>query len=363
MKNLYVIPTPKPSRLRYNLSNVLVFTKELYRDYGKEANQNIYITSNDEIKEGDWCIADYVTGFIDSKGNPPKDEKYHVVKPTNIVLGNVEHGQALLFSFNNLTHGITYCKKIILTDNEDLIKDGVQAIDNEFLEWFVKNPSCEFVEFVKEKIILGEVAGTTYTDFNYKIIIPKEELKTSEEWQKQFPNTKVLDPDGWDRKNYQYSWFEEKITLVEYTTRLYKSSGQCLVTQEEDKQEESLITLKKEVINGLNELLKLNNSIGNFGKPQEESKQETLEEAANKYVEDFDLSFYDTVEAIPVKELGKKDFIEGAKWQAERMYSEEEIAIAFNEGQAYSVTGKLVDGEDWVKTHKKEWFEQHKNKL
>jgi hypothetical protein len=50
----------------------------------------------------------------------------------------------------------------------------------------------------------------------------------------------------------------------------------------------------------------------------------------------------------------------GAKWQAERMYSEEDIAIAFNEGQAYSVTGKLVNGKEWAKTHKKEWFEQFK---
>jgi hypothetical protein len=36
--------------------------------------------------------------------------------------------------------------KIILTTDQDLIKDGVQAIDDEFLEWFVKNPSCEEVE-------------------------------------------------------------------------------------------------------------------------------------------------------------------------------------------------------------------------
>ena len=338
MKNLYVIPTLKPSRLRYNLSNVLVFTKELYRDYGKEANQNIYITSDEEIKEGDWCIN---IGRLNET----------IIFPDKII-GKADYTASVLIGSN--------WKKIILTTDQDLINDGVQAIDDEFLEWFVKNPTCEYVE-IEEKDIYK---STTYDQpdrfigIEYKIIIPQEELKTSEEWQKQFPNTKVLDPDGWDRKNYQYSWFEEKITLVEYTTRLYKSSGQCLVTQEE-----SLITLKKEVINGLNELLKLNNSIGNFGKPQEESKQETLEEAANKYVDDFELSFYDTVEEIPVKELGKKDFIEGAKWQADRMYSEEEIAIAFNEGQVYCFTGKLVDGKDWVKTHKKEWFEQHKNKL
>jgi hypothetical protein len=36
--------------------------------------------------------------------------------------------------------------KIILTTDQDLIKDGVQAIDDEFLEWFVNNTSCEEVE-------------------------------------------------------------------------------------------------------------------------------------------------------------------------------------------------------------------------
>lgn len=29
--------------------------------------------------------------------------------------------------------------------------------------------------------------------------------KTSEEWQSIFPYPKVIDPDGWDRKNYDYS--------------------------------------------------------------------------------------------------------------------------------------------------------------
>ena len=41
------------------------------------------------------------------------------------------------------------CKKIILTTDQDLIKDGVQAIDDDFLEWFVKNPSCEVVDVLK----------------------------------------------------------------------------------------------------------------------------------------------------------------------------------------------------------------------
>jgi len=35
--------------------------------------------------------------------------------------------------------------------------------------------------------------------------------KVSSEWIKEY-DCKVLDPDGWDRKNYDYSFNEEKIT-------------------------------------------------------------------------------------------------------------------------------------------------------
>jgi hypothetical protein len=65
-------------------------------------------------------------------------------------------------------------KKIILTTDQDLIKDGVQAIDDEFLEWFVKNPSCEFVE-------INKYAYAKPNFGNYKIIIPKEELHSMDD--------------------------------------------------------------------------------------------------------------------------------------------------------------------------------------
>jgi hypothetical protein len=71
--------------------------------------------------------------------------------------------------------------KVILTTNKLLIKDGVQAIDDEFLQWIVKNPSCEEVE-INSVIILKESRDETdYPEFdyyNYEIIIPKEEPKT-----------------------------------------------------------------------------------------------------------------------------------------------------------------------------------------
>jgi len=67
-------------------------------------------------------------------------------------------------------------KKIILTTDQDLIKDGVQAIPDEFLEWFVKNPSCEVVEIVKYEDNNSPMLVKDKT-FHYKIIIPKEEPK------------------------------------------------------------------------------------------------------------------------------------------------------------------------------------------
>jgi len=50
------------------------------------------------------------------------------------------------------------------------------------------------------------------------------ELKTSEEWQREYPVVVVTDPDGWDRLNWRYSWFEEKIPLGEYRARRLRST-------------------------------------------------------------------------------------------------------------------------------------------
>ncbi len=136
MKNIHVLPTEKP--------------------------QNIYITSNEEIKEG-WH-------FNNAIGvNKPVYVKDEDVEPLKNIYGNPY-----------------YLQKIILTTDQDLIKDGVQAIDDEFIEWFVKNPSCEYVDI--DKINLCTQTGlpcgmqclskeTCNENISYKIIIPKEEPK------------------------------------------------------------------------------------------------------------------------------------------------------------------------------------------
>lgn len=76
-------------------------------------------------------------------------------------------------------------KKIILTTDVDLIKNGVQEIDDEFLEWFVKNPSCENVNIEKicnncgDRDCIHAICHSQITKAKgdtYKIIIPNLEI-------------------------------------------------------------------------------------------------------------------------------------------------------------------------------------------
>lgn len=50
------------------------------------------------------------------------------------------------------------------------------------------------------------------------------ETKTSAEWQAQFPAPQVRDPDGWDRRNWEFSWHQELITQEEYERRVSAST-------------------------------------------------------------------------------------------------------------------------------------------
>jgi hypothetical protein len=160
MKNLFVLPTDKPSRLVKFFTNKFHLCKEILPIQDEEQYQNIYITSDEKIKEGDW----YITVL--------NNEIYKADSDTEIIM-----------SVANKCDNTTYKKthfKIILTTDQDL--DGVQAIDDEFLEWFVKNPSCEEVEITKGKMKLnddGEEYG--FPDMSlYKIIIPNEEITFEE---------------------------------------------------------------------------------------------------------------------------------------------------------------------------------------
>jgi hypothetical protein len=134
MKNIHVLPTDKPSRLGYIFDNLILNSKLLSPTLYK--NQNIYITNSEKPKQGEWSLY---------------QNKIH--KCIEDILGDE-------------------FKKIILTDNKDLIKDDVQEIDDEFLQWFVKNSSCDRVEI---QCRYNFYAGQDLT--HYQIIIPREEPK------------------------------------------------------------------------------------------------------------------------------------------------------------------------------------------
>jgi len=53
-----------------------------------------------------------------------------------------------------------------------------------------------------------------------------EGLKTSLTWldEDEFNSITLMDPDGWDRSNYQYSFNEELITKAEFEKRVMYST-------------------------------------------------------------------------------------------------------------------------------------------
>ena len=249
MKNIHLIPTDKPSRLWINnlLQGKLELSKEML--IGSNTAQHIYITNSEEIKEG---VAEWGFDVYENKiFFPVKDWK-------------------------GLTKG--RYKKIILTTDQDLIKDGVQSIDDEFLEWFVKNPSCE--EVVIHTIVHKNHFGFDKDKINYKIIIPKEEPK-------------------------QKSLVEKMIPLQ----------------------------------------LKYNLDM---------MKQETLEEAAERIYPTTFVAIFTQRDKVDKNAERRKIFIEGAKCQQERMYSEEEVKQIIDK--------TLIEYSDYVLADISHWFEQFKKK-
>jgi hypothetical protein len=146
MKNIYLIETKEPTAnilLVKDNGEIQIFDKSFYdmwkfhQQFGDFAPsnavyKNIYITSSEEIKEGDWFALDM------SHSSTLPDEIHQMGSDNWSKTGGIH--------FCEGNSWIKSCKKIILTTDQDLIKDGVQAIDDEFLCWFVKNPSCEEVE-------------------------------------------------------------------------------------------------------------------------------------------------------------------------------------------------------------------------
>ena len=275
MKNIHILPTDKPSRLQLQMNGN--FHIENGQTVSLRNYQNIYITNDEEIKEGDWVIFN----------------ELEIVKCTYSKNGEFLFSEPLTSSSN---HHFSYFKKIILTTDDQLIKDGVQDIDNEFLEWFVKNPSCEEVEEEKTYVTNSGLGYREYAvlDSNFKVIEINANIS-------------------------QTSYYLGKITaLYPYE---YDINYKIIIPKEEHKQEITIEEIEQQIT--LTE----------------------LEEAAERLYPGVD------------RQVDRMLFINGAKWQQERMYSEEESIQ------------KIIDYVDFqfntngeLNSEIKKWFNQFKKK-
>jgi hypothetical protein len=239
MKNIHLIPTDKPSRLWTNNLKRRLELDEFSSQHPTSIAKNIYITKDSEIKEGDW--------FVNSSHGITNIYKAKSVVPESII--------------TTCGNGcwIQYSKKIILTTDQDLIKDDVQAIDDEFLEWFVNNSSCEKVE-----VSYGLLKPFKSTEKGYMIHLPD--------------NGGIVEPKQGEIDKDSIDKFFDSLSDEELKEKWNKYE-QC-------SEQENSVTISEFIKN---------------------IKQKTVKEAAEKYANQF---------------IDGRDhfygFVSGAKWQAQK---------------------------------------------
>lgn len=115
------------------------------------------------------------------------------------------------------------------------------------------------------------------------------ELKTSEEWLKEQDRIeKVLDPDGWDRSNFQYSFYEEKISKEEFDKRVFSST--CMFIGSD------FLRVTRWMCDGLQDLI------------LEGNKEKTVELAREHFGEEYIIHGKEEV-------MSKKDFYSLPEWE------------------------------------------------
>ena len=143
MKNIHLLETNEISKLIKDIwKNTFSIVESFNRNHTDFKGQHIYITNDDVVKEGD---------------------------PQYDIDGDIS------WAFGNDPTQWEGNKKIILTNDLELIKEGVQPIDDEFLEWFVKNPTCEYVKVKNSILKIHNRYDDDYRTIPYfKIKIPKD---------------------------------------------------------------------------------------------------------------------------------------------------------------------------------------------
>jgi hypothetical protein len=247
MKNIFLLPTDKPSRIYLVKSNnrlgITSNNPEFTENFGSGTqNQHIYITSYEEIKVGDWYYL-------------PRTNSVHkcIEDPTELNL-EIRLGVA----------------KIILTTDSSLIVDGIQPIDDDFLKWFVNNPGCEVVLVRDKPKVKAVVKGLGIKSFEngYKIIIPKEEPMK----QKQIMSfgEYIERSDKLLNRNREKT-FEEKLDKIvsKEPSKFWAESDERTRIREERKQH-------------LIEIMEGDEELGLYDEPKQDETEHLLSTQANK---------------------------------------------------------------------------------
>jgi hypothetical protein len=312
MKNIHIIPTDKPTGI-FESKNGLHFSIIEKIRYGEFKGFHIYITNDEEIKEGDWFLLDM------SHSSHPNEVHQ---------MGHNKWSKTGGINFSEPNSWTKACKKIILTTDANLIKDGVQEIDEEYLEWFVKNPSCESVQYVGD-------------DCYYEIIIPQEE-----------PKKEVTGVDD-NRPKPNYCYAKEQ-GHGEIGCVFPACHCGLPIKQEEPKQ--------------------IKCYCGHTITCDCEPLQETLEDAAESWVNNRFTKQICGNESYPDIHASKEGIVEShiifAKWQKERMYSKEDLKEAYfsaisSTGEGWNAeyaNGNNPNIEEKFSKGFTQWFEQFKKK-
>ena len=168
MKNIFLKETDQETNL-YKSDVGLFYTKDSYAWHWQSGrvNQFIYITNDEKIEDGNWVFQECLN------------------MPHRLIKTDAENVKVL----NNLNK----CKKIILTTDQDLIKDGVQQVSSSFLSFYAENQP-DYVEIFETKVYneaLQDYAGSLYS---YKF--PRKEIKTEEnvidQWLEKSGNSEIM---------------------------------------------------------------------------------------------------------------------------------------------------------------------------
>ena len=278
MKNIHLLPTDKPSRLHYyNHFDPLGLSKE-YLQW--KQGRNIYITSDEQPKHNDYYTTDGKEIYYCNTLNPTRNNHY---------------------------------KKVILTTDQDLIVDGIQAIDDEFLEWFVKNPSCEFVEIEKTFVTNSGLGYQEYAVLNSDFKVLEVVATRPQSSYKIGSVTKLDDYEYVTEYKINIPQEEPKHITVKEPCSLCDGTGETTFSGTYTTQR------KCDLCNG--------DKYWNKKILVDQPKQETLEDTAKKFTENLYYKVGDADEFNGEPLVVYDTFIAGAKWQAERMYSEEDFKL------------------------------------